>query len=384
MEGQILQEQSKLDQLDHIGKGAKAIFTENDCVKSYTNPKSNCPPNPKRGGGSSSPVNSYDPNDIYGYLSESGCKFVPNDFMDLHYRIEFENDTTFATSAAHKVVVEDTLDAKVFDLSSYQPTSIKIGDKSVQLKGDKAFVTTVDMRPEINAIAQVEGLYDEKKGIATWQFTSLDPMTMEPTDDVMQGFLPVNYDGSGIGEVAYNINRKAGLSDGTAISNKASIVFDNNDAIETPTWTNIIDAIPPVTHVSDVEQVNDTIVRVHFDGDDNRSGVWKYSLYVQYGENTAWNEVAELDTTCCDFRFYEDIDYGFCVVATDMAGNVEKKVIQREYKFINGVGEMIDGISSPKADQVATSKAYDLSGRLIQEEGYRGIVIKNKKKRLKR
>lgn len=368
---------------NNIYNDAKMLSSDNFSCKSMMRRKPGCPPNPPKGGGST-PVNSYDPNEIYGYIAPSGSMFVGDDVVNLPYRIEFENDTTFATSAAHKVVVKDTLDAKAFDLSSYQPTSIKIGDKSVQLKGDKTFVTTVDMRPEINAIAQVEGLYDEKKGIVTCQFTSLDPMTMEPTDDIMQGFLPVNYDGSGIGELAYNINRKSGLSDGTEISNKASIVFDSNDAIETPVWTNIIDAVPPVTHVSEVEQVNDTIVRVHFDGDDNRSGVWKYALYVQYGEVSSWFQVAETDKTCFDFRFYEDIDYGFCVVATDMAGNVEKKVIQREYKFINGEGEMIDVISSPKADQVATNRAYDLSGRLIQEEGYRGVVIKNRKKIFKR
>ena len=51
---------------------------------------------------------------------------------------------------------------------------------------------------------------------------------------------------------------------------------------------------------------------------------------------------------------------------------------------LDGEGEMIDGISSPIADQVATNKAYDLSGRLIQDEGYRGIVIKNCKKIFKR
>lgn len=369
--------------LDRIKTGLNQIKEAISCSNERLDAAKKCNGGDDKGG-TSNPVNSYDPNDIYGYIAPSGSMYVGDEILTLPYRIEFENDTTFATSSAHKVVVKDTLDAKVFDLASYQPTSIKIGDKSVQLKGDKTFVTTVDMRPGINAIAQVEGLYDEKKGIVTWQFTSLDPMTMEPTDDVMQGFLPVNYDGSGIGEVAYNINRKAGLSDGTAISNKASIVFDNNDAIETPTWTNIIDAIPPVTHVSDVKQVNDTIVRVHFDGDDNRSGVWKYALYVQYGEVSSWFQVAETDTTCFDFRFYEDIDYGFCVVATDMAGNVEKKVIRREYKFINGEGEMTDGISSIKADQVATNEAYDLSGRLIQEEGYRGILIKNRKKIFKR
>lgn len=345
--------------------------------------ENSCYPTPPKGGGSS-PVYSFDPNDIYGYIAPSGSKYVGEEVLNLPYRIEFENDTTFATSAAHKVVVKDTLDAKVFDLSSYQPTSIKIGDKSVQLKGEKTFVTTVDMRPAINAITQVEGLYDEKKGIATWQFTSLDPMTMEPTDDVMQGFLPVNYDGNGIGEVTYNISRKAGLSDNIEIPNKASIVFDSNDAIETPVWTNIIDAVPPTTHVSELEQVNDTIVRVHFDGDDNRSGIWKYSLYVQYGKDTSWNEVAEMDSTSYDFRFYKGIDYGFCVLATDSAGNVEKKIIEREYSFLNGEATMIDAVTVPREKHSVTNRAYDLSGRLIQEAGYRGIIIKNRKKLLKR
>ena len=356
------------------------MITESSCYKAFKESISNCPP----GGGGSTPVTSYDPNDIYGYIAPSRSMFVGDEVVTLPYRIEFENDTTFATSSAHTVIVKNTLDAKVFDFSSYQPTSVKIGDKDVQLKGEKEFVTTVDMRPAINVIAQVEGKFDDKKGIATWTFSSLDPMTMEPTDDIMQGFLPVNYDGSGIGEVAYTINRKAGLSDGTEISNKASITFDSNDAIETPVWTNTVDAVPPVAHTNEVELVNDTIVRVHFDGDDNRSGIWKYALYVQYGEASSWFEVAETDTTCFDLRYYEDINYGFCVVATDAAGNVEKKIIQREYSFLNGEGEIIDAISSPKADHIATNRAYDLSGRLIQEEGYRGVIIKNKKKWLRR
>ncbi len=361
----------------------KAIFNDILCKEQIREAKK-CLPDPKDDNKSSTPVNSLDPNDIYGYIAPSGSKFIGEEVINLPYRIEFENDTTFATASAHTVIVKDTLDASKFDLASYKPTSIKIGDKDVQLNGDKTFVTTVDMRPAINAIAQVEGLYDAQKGIATWKFTSLDPMTMEETDDVMQGFLPVNFDGSGIGEVAFNIDRLANLADGTEINNKASIVFDSNDAIETPVWTNIIDRISPNSRIGDIEQLNDSIVRVHINGYDRRSGIWKYAAYVQYGENTSWNQICETDTTCFDFRFYEDIDYGFCVLATDSAGNVEQKIIQREYKFRNGKGEMIDGIILPRENQVTINKAYDLSGRLIQEEGYRGIIIKNRKKSLRR
>lgn len=301
------------------------FYLDASCFSDMLKGKSNCPDNANHRGGISNSVASLDPNDIFGYTSVSGSQFIADDIVELNYRIEFENDTTFATASAHTVLVTDTLDATKFDLASYQPTYIKIGDKDVQLKGDKEFVTTVDMRPEINAIAQVEGMYDEKKGIATWKFTSLDPMTMEETDDIMQGFLPVNFDGSGIGEVAYNINRKSGLADGTEISNKASIIFDNNDAILTPVWTNTIDAVPPTSHVSQLEIVGNDSVCVHFEGTDERSGVWKYELYVQHGEGSGWWKEAETDSTCCGFRFYNNIKYSFCVLATDSAGNVERK-----------------------------------------------------------
>ena len=323
--------------LDAESMGLDALHGNNPfkCLTELGKPKPGCPPIPPHGG-SSRGVNSLDPNDIYGHVALSGSKFVGESVVSLPYRIEFENDTTFATASAHMVEIKDTLDSNLFDLATFAPTDIKIGNKTEHLDGTPNFIKTIDMRPAIYAITQVEGLYDEKKGIVTWQFTSLDPMTMEPTDDVMQGFLPVNYDGSGIGEVAYNINRKVGLSDGTAISNKASIIFDNNDAIETPVWTNIIDAVPPVTHVSEVEQVNDTIVRIHFDGNDNRSGVWKYSLYVQYGEGSSWIKFAECsaDSSYVDFSYYDGMDYGFCVLATDSAGNVEKKELTREGTFV--------------------------------------------------
>jgi len=37
--------------------------------------------------------------------------------------------------------------------------------------------------------------------------------------------------------------------------------------------------------------------------------------------------------TLCDVRIYEDIDYSFCVLATDSAGNVEKKVFSPEFSL---------------------------------------------------
>ena len=49
----------------------------------------------------------------------------------------------------------------------------------------------------------------------------------------------------------------------------------------------------------------------------------------------------------CMYKVYPDINYGFCVVATDSAGNVEPKLLKREISYTgftkgdaNGDGEI--------------------------------------------
>ena len=336
-------------------------------------------------GGTSRPVYSYDPNDIYGYLAESGSNAVREGQTDLYYRIEFENDTAFATAAAHQVVITDTLDAKKFNLSSYEPTRVKIGEKTAELSGDKDFVTTVDMRPEINAIAQVTGTFDEQKGIAQWKIESLDPMTMEPTDDPMEGVLPVNVNGSGIGEVSYNISLKPGLTHGSEVNNRAGIVFDNNEVIMTPTWTNIMDLVAPESRVTDVRQLNDSLAVVTVDAADGLSGVWRYDVYVQYGSG-AWFKAAEnvpADTTAT-VKIYEGMDHGFYVVATDSAGNVERKQAMREMSLnlsstirgdVNSDGQVgIADIVAVTGYMVGTNSNVSLTSADVNGDGQVGIA----------
>lgn len=319
---------------DIIMPGYGTIKSTYKCVMKFVEPKPGCPPTPPHGGKSSSVI-SMDPNDIYGYTTESGNHAVKEGLTGVFYRIEFENDPKFATAAAHQVVVTDTLDATKFDLSSYAPTQVKIGEKRAELTGDKNFVTTIDMRPEINAIAQVEGTYDEKKGIAKWHISSLDPMTMEPTDDVMLGVLPVNHNGNGIGEVMFDISLKPDLVHGTEVNNRASIVFDTNEKIMTPYWTNTIDRIAPESHITDVKMLNDSTASVSIEAGDELSGPWRYDVYVQYGEGSAWFLGAKdvpIDKTA-SVKVYEGINHGFYAVVTDSAGNVEQKQAEREFTF---------------------------------------------------
>ena len=316
-------------------KGVKGLFVGligSDCYKAWSK-ELDCSPNSTGGGGTSSPQRSYDPNEIYGYTAESGSHAVKDELTNLYYTIQFENDTTFATAAAHDIYLTDTLDATKFDLSTFAPTRVKIGEKAANFTGDKNFVTTIDMRPEINAIAQVEGTFDDKKGIAMWHISSLDPMTMEPTDDPMDGVLPINFNGNGIGEVSYDIKLKSDLAHGTEINNRAGIVFDKNDVIMTPTWKNVIDRISPESCIRDVTISSDTTATVSITAKDELSGVWRYDVYVQYGPDAPWWKMAEnvpADTTAT-VKIYEGINHGFYVVVTDSAGNVEHKDAKREF-----------------------------------------------------
>ena len=234
----------------------------------------------------------------------------------------------------------DTLDRSRFDLDSFRPTNLKIGNRHVELDGTPSTIKTVDMRPEVNAIAQMELSYNADKGIAKWKFISLDPMTMEPTDNPMSGFLPVNTDGNGIGEVSFQTGLLPALDDGELIENRAAIVFDQNEPIITPTWTNVVDTIAPTSTIAACEARNDSTVVLLFEASDNRSGVWKYDLYAQEGTEAPWIKVAEdVESDQYEFKGFSGINYGFCVVATDSAGNVEPKVLEREISqptFKNG------------------------------------------------
>lgn len=305
-----------------------------DCVKAFTEKKPNCPPVDPPQGGSSTPVNSLDPNDIYGYTSESGSKFMRQEIQKINYEIEFENDTTLATAAAHTIVVTDTLDVNRFDLASLETHGVTIGEKILQIDGEQNFVYTLDLRPEINVIAQIEQEYDVETGIIKWSISSLDPMTMEPSTDPDQGALPVNYYGDGVGTLNYSVRLKDYFDDGTEISNRACIVFDLEAAIVTPTWTNIVDAVNPTSQIEEVVPFADSL-RFVFNSEDNRSGVWYHTLYHR-------NDSTSMEWEVLKTRIFEDSyttkleilhNSEYLVMATDSAGNNETKAFEAEYVF---------------------------------------------------
>lgn len=346
---------------------------------SYTTAKPGCPPIPP-GGGTSTPVAPVDPNDILGYVAQSGSHFVGVNQKELGYTIEFENDSTKATASAHKIVIKDKLDANIFNINSIHTSKIVIGKHEIDIDADGEFVKTIDMRPAINALAEVK-LNVSSNGEVVYCITSLDPMTAESTTDMMAGILPINNENKdGEGYIVFDVKLKEGLADGTKIDNTASIIFDANDAISTPVWSNETDYILPAGYVDGIKQIDTNHISIKMNGIDERSGIWKYDLYYQAGVGSSWFPLAEdLTANTYEMEVYDDIDYGFCVVATDMAGNKEVKSLSRDYSYLNGV--ITSGIEKVEmSNSNLKGRVYDLSGRRVKGKPSKGIyIVKGKK-----
>ncbi len=319
-----------LEQITCLLSGANIATTSFSCTESFGRKNSDCLPQPRKGG-KSNPVYSFDPNEIYGYIAESGSLAVGSEVEELFYTIQFENDTVFASSNASNVYLTDSLDSDLFDLSSFKSRKVIIGSKEITLNGEKEFTRTMDMRPDINCLAQISLSFDSVNGVASWAFSTLDPITLEEINIPSRGFLPVNYYGEGIGEVMFTINRKTNLADSTLIPNYATIIFDNNEGINTSLWQNVVDVTPPQSSVSNIA-ITDTMATLTVTASDNISGVWKYNVFAQYGTTAEWESIAEnipIDSMV-SVRVYDGLNTGFVSIAIDSAGNMENKPMLRD------------------------------------------------------
>lgn len=353
-----------------------------DCMIAFTDPKPNCPPGTPNGGGSDGRTPG-DPNDIHGYLSESGSHYMRQEIQNVQYEIEFENDTALATAAAHTIIVRDTLDAAKFDLNSLAARSVTIGDKRLELNGEQIFAHTLDLRPEIYVIAQVEQDYDPATGIIQWTIQSLDPMTMEPTDDPNQGVLPVNYFGDGVGIIDYSINLLQAFDDGTEISNRAGIIFDQEDQILTPVWTNIVDAVKPTSHIENVVVENDTL-NFSFVSSDSRSGVWYHSLYYRNDSTAMEWQVKKAQIVGNSYMLPLDslLTTEYLVKAVDSAGNVEDKEMVAEYTYYSNGPAVVTQANTLAQGWNWWSTYVEMNGvngltMLENSLGHNGLTIKS-------
>jgi hypothetical protein len=146
-------------------------------------------------------IGSVDPNEKDGPLGIGSQHFTLSD-DPLHYQVEFENTPT-ATAPAQTVSVTDPLDTSLYDLSTFQLGPISFGPYVVSPPpGLTSYSKALDLRPSENVIVSINANLDKSTGIATWNFTSLDPATMQLVTDPTAGFLPPDTNPpAGIGHV---------------------------------------------------------------------------------------------------------------------------------------------------------------------------------------
>lgn len=224
------------------------------------------------------PVASRDPNDKYGPTGSGPARYVAG-ADDLHYQIVFENKPD-ATAAAQEVVVTDQLDTSHVDPSTFALGPISIGTHQfVPPANLRRLSTDIDLRPENDLVVRVNAGLDEVTGIVEWRFIALNPATGLPPADPRAGFLPPNTTPpEGDGSVSYRAAPRPNLPTGTALPNRARIVFDANDPIDTPEWVVTLDPDAPEVHASRIPAPNangwnNTDVSVTFDCVDTGSGV---------------------------------------------------------------------------------------------------------------
>ncbi|MBI5149585.1 MAG: hypothetical protein HZA28_02275, partial [Candidatus Omnitrophica bacterium] len=269
-------------------------------------------------------VFSSDPNDKVGPQGSGQLRFVSGK-EPLRYATFFENVET-ASAPAQEVIITDQLDPDKMDLSTFSLGPITFGDKLViPPPGSKEYITEVDLRPGNDLIVRIEARLDMATGIATWQFLSLDPLTKRFTTDPLAGFLPPNINPpEGDGSVVFTVMPLEGLLTGTIISNKATIVFDVNDPMETPEWSNLLDNTQPqsaVNFLPSTQQLRN--FEVSWAGTDEGAGIRDYTIFVSENDGpfTVWQE--HTTSTSAIFTGEDGKTYTFYSVARDLVGNSE-------------------------------------------------------------
>ena len=302
-------------------------------------------------------VGSYDPNEMIGpYGYDDNAHYI-QPIGSMGYTITYENKST-ATAPAHEVYVTDKLDLSKYDPESFAFTSFGWADTTLVVGGSYTKDFTRDVKYKVNGqdiIVRVSGTFDQETGDANWSMVSLDKNGKEIEDADLGYLLPNNADHVGEGFVAFSINHKPNPTNGSTISNKATIVFDANAPIETNVFVNTFDTDYPTSKITKSEVSGSDLV-LTFEGSDATSGVASYDLYVF--KNGGEAEVLAYGVTDSQYKlpYVEGTKYAFC----DHVGWKEAKDVKPE--FVHSDAKVAITISSAKQVTYMSDKDLDFTG----------------------
>ena len=310
---------------------------------------------------------SIDPNDKTGSAGSGPDHYVlPG--TTIPYMIAFENKPE-ATLPAQTVVVTDQLDTTTLDLDSFELGPIMVGNVTITPPaGLSTFSGGADLRPALDVLLKVDAGLDPGTGIVTWVFSTLDPLTSQLTEDPEAGFLPANTSPpAGDGQVNFTIKQRSGLATGTAIKNKARVVFDANAPIDTPEWVNTIDDDAPSSQIDSIESAGcgATDLTLHWSGTDAGAGIADYTLYASVDGGSYSAVVTNTTELSAPFTAEVGKTYRFYTIARDALSHVEAAPAQPDAtRTVGSCGThdlAIVGITTPAKVTLTAKKPTKLT-----------------------
>jgi hypothetical protein len=245
---------------------------------------------------------------------------------EITYTIDFANETN-ASAPAQTVTITDPLTTNL-DWSTLQLTSISFNNVTIQIPhGVQSFSTSAAVDTDPNPVAVTAAL-NPTNGIVTWLMESINPVTSQLVTDPLAGFLPPdNVLGQGEGSVTFTIAPISGLATRTQINNQASIVFDVNAAISTPTTTNLLDVTPPTSSITPLPTNSPLTFSVAWSGQDAGSGIASFDIFVSTDDGPWLPWQLDTTNTSATYSGTASQSYAFYSVAYDEVGNVEASPI---------------------------------------------------------
>jgi hypothetical protein len=263
-------------------------------------------------------VGPQDPNDKAGSQGVGTAQYIAGQ-TPLRYALFFGNEPT-ASAPAQKVVVSDQLNLSTDDLSTFSLGPIALTNQLViPPSGLSDYSTIADLRPGNNILVALNAHLDTSTGLLTWTFQSLDPATNQPPADSLAGFLRPGIGGS----TFFTVMAKTTVPTDTEVQNNASVVFDTNPSISTPTWLNTIDKDAPLSHMFALPPQSPTNIPLHWAGIDVGAGVQDFTVYVSDNGGPFTPFVTQSTAISAAFAGQPGHTYGFFSTARDFVGNVE-------------------------------------------------------------
>lgn len=268
-----------------------------------------------------------DPNDISGPVGVDSTRWVSSKER-MAYLVRFENDPVIATAPAQEVRVTVPVPEHINPFS-LQLDDFGWGPYSFDIPANSTFYQTrLDLTDSLGLFVDVTAGLDVNENAFFWVLSSVDPATGFLPVDPQIGFLPVNdtSTASGEGFMNFSILPDNAAVTGDTVFAQAEIIFDVNESIFTNIWSNVLDALPPISTLapfSDTTEYTDIQLSISGNDDPGGVGIQEFALYVSI-DSGVFNLVAEaLEPGAYTFAGEPGRHYRFFSRATDRVGNEE-------------------------------------------------------------